>query len=243
MKEEIENDEEDIEDEETGADEASHEDQDEESEDQEAEPEEDDSEGDADEAEDDSTGIDFKGELEKLESGEKKPKSEKEKAERALHFNAERLRELGGDPASVLKIKAPEEGETKTPDVREVVNEQFADRDARALAKSDDEYKVIMWYVTNRKLSVQDAYLLANKGRIQRSLIEAKRGQVDFGKPNIAGKKKPSGTIPKHPGEALLARRGMVFNPATKTYQGKYYEEFYDPTDKTWKSRKLAPQG
>lgn len=176
--------------------------------------------------------IDHKKELEKLET--EKPKSELEKAQKALHFNAERLKELGGDPAEVLKIKKAE-----TPDVTEVVQRQFAERDAKALSKTEDEYKLIMWYVDNRKLPVEDAYILANKGKLQRSILEAKRSQVDFGKPSLHGKKADTSTVPTRSIEevALLERRGMRLNPKTKTYQGKFYEEFWNGT--AWESRKL----
>lgn len=182
--------------------------------------------------------IDHKAKLDELERNEK-PRSEKEKAERALHFNAERLKELGGDPAEVLKLKS--ESREKEGDVDSVVDRKFAERDARALARTEDEYKLIMWYVDNKKLSVAQAHLLANEGRVRRSAIEAQRAAVAFGKPPIQGKKITSPAVPNRSPEevAVLKKRGLTFNPKTKTYQGKFTEEYFDATTKSWQSRKL----
>ena len=177
--------------------------------------------------------IDYKKELETLES--KKPKNELEKAKKALYFNSERLKELGGDPAEILGIK---ESVKETTDVSSVIKREFAERDARARASNDEEYKLIMWYVDNRNLDVEEAYILANKGKLQRSILEAKRGNPVYGKA-FGGTKKETPVIANHPGADILARRGYKFNPQTKTYQAKYYEEYYDSTTKSWKSRKI----
>mgnify|MGYP001588028485 FL=1 len=182
--------------------------------------------------------IDFKKELERVQL---EPKSEKEKAERALHFNAQRLVELGGDPADVLKLKKDE----KPDDVSSVVKREFAERDAQALSRSDDELKLILWYVDNKKVSVEEAHLLANKGRFIRSITEARRANVNFAKPDEGGRKIGNDIeVPARSPEdvKVLERRGMRFNPKTKSYQGKFYEEYYDSAEKTWKSRKLIKQ-
>src|SRR3990167_2276603 len=84
--------------------------------------------------------IDYKKELEELE-GAKPEKSELEKARRALFFNAQRVAQLGGDPAEVLpKPKAEVKPET---DVDKVIDLKFAEREARTLSKSEDEYQLI----------------------------------------------------------------------------------------------------
>ena len=178
--------------------------------------------------------IDHKKELEELESKDK-PKDEKEKARRALFFNAERARELGLDPAEVLNLKESKE----TPEVSQVVQREFDVREAKSRAKSEDEFKLIMWYVDNRKLSVDEAYLLANKGRIARSGIEARRADVEPGKEPFSGRKETTGKVPPHPGAEMLQRRGYSYNPKTQTYQAKFYEEYYDAGTKSWVSRKL----
>jgi hypothetical protein len=188
------------------------------------------------EAEESSKHIDFKKELEKVQE---QPKSELEKAQRALHFNAERLKELGGDPADVLKLKKDENKDNV--DVSSAIKREFAERDARILAKSDDEYKLIMWYVDNKNVSIEEAHLLANKGRFVRSITEANRARVNYSKPDEGGRKITASEVPARSQEEinLLARRGMMFNSKTKTYQGKFYEEYYDSATKTWLSRKL----
>ena len=182
--------------------------------------------------------IDYKGELEKLEKSPEKERSEAEKAARALHFNAQRARELGIDVEEALGIKKKKD---EPDDVDSKLERKFAERDAQALAKTDDELKLIMWYVDNRNLSVDDAYVLANKGKIQRAISEGKRAQVRFAGVTGTERKAEQVSAPERSPEeqAVLQRRGMNFNAKTKTWQGKFYEEYWDGTDKMWKSRKL----
>lgn len=192
-------------------------------------------------AEEDAKNIDFQKELDKVQKPEK---SELEKAQKALHFNALRLVELGGDPADVLKLK--KEDKKPADDVQSVVQEtlqkEMAMRDARALAKNEDHLKLIMHYVENNKLSVQEAYLLSVKGTLMRSIVEAKRANVEYAKPDSGGRKVDTVEVPERSQEEtqLLERRGMRFNPKTKTYQGRFYEEYFDSNEKVWKSRKLV---
>jgi hypothetical protein len=180
--------------------------------------------------------IDFKKQLETLEL-EKKP-DELEKAKRSLHFNAEKVKELGGDPLEVIQPELrKDEGELS--DVDTVIDRKFAERDARSLAKSDDELKVIMWYVRNKGLSVEESHLLANKGKIANQVSELRRANATPSREGGAGRKVEVTTVPDRTPEEkqILERRGMRFNPKTKTFQGKFYEEFWDG-DK-WASRKL----
>jgi hypothetical protein len=183
--------------------------------------------------------IDYKKELEVLETKQPSNRSEAEKASRALHFNAERAKELGLDPAEILGIKpAPKAEEV---DLSSTIDRKFAERDVRALARTDDEFKLIMWYIDNRNLSVEEAHLLANKGRILRAASEGRRANVQFANPSGTERRVTQTTVPTRSPEeqAVLQRRGMQFNPKTKTYQGKYYEEFYNPSTESWESRKL----
>lgn len=190
------------------------------------------------ETQESSPDIDYKAELERV-SKPQQTRTELEKAERALHFNAERFKELGGDPAEVLKIKPVVKKNEDPVDVDSKVERKFLERDVRAVVKNEDEYNLTMHYV-DKGLSVEDAHFLANKGRVLRSVEEAKRGQVRFGTA-ISEKKPIVQTVPdRSPAEvAVLQRRGLTFNPKTKTYQGKYTEEYYDQTTKSWTSRKL----
>ena len=182
--------------------------------------------------------VDHAKELERLETLTP-PKSEREKAEKALHFNAERVKELGGDPATVLNFK-PETPENAN-DPTAIIQREFKVRDARMKASSDEEFKHIMWYVDNRGLEVDEAHILANKGKIQRSVIEAKRGAVNFGRPEGGGRKVVSNEVPDRSEEEkrVLQDRGLRFNPKTKTYQGKIYEEYFDAESKSWQSRRI----
>ena len=183
--------------------------------------------------------IDFKKELEKVQP---QTKSELEKAQKALHFNAQRLVELGGDPAEVLKLKRETKKDNADVDVKSVIQREFIERDVRAMSKNEDHFKLMMHYVDDKKLSAEDAYVLSMKGQILRSITEIKRAGVQYAKPDTGGRKVDTVEVPErsHEEVAILERRGMRFNPKTKTYQGKFYEEYYDSTEKAWKSRKLV---
>jgi hypothetical protein len=191
---------------------------------------------DTSEEEETEEDIDYKKELETLEKEKPPQRSEADKAKRALHFNAERAKELGLDPAEILGIKPKVEGEV---DIDSQMDRKFAERDARQMATSDDEFKLIMWYMDNRALSLEEAHLLANKGRIKRAISEGKRANVRFANPSGTERRVTQTTVPTRSPEeqAILTRRGMTFNPKTKTYQGKFYEEYWDGSE--WASRKL----
>lgn len=179
--------------------------------------------------------IDFKKELEDLEKP--KARTDLEKAQRALHFTAQRVAELGGDPADIL----PKPKTEKPDDVETIVERKFAEKEARTLARNDDEFKLIMWHVTNQNLSVENAWLLANKGRFMRSLSEATRANPQYSKETGGGRKVETPDVPTRSPEEqkVLQRRGMAFNPKTKTWQGKYTEEYYDKVQDRWLSQRL----
>lgn len=202
-----------------------------------------DTEQESEESEEEEQDIDFKKELEKVETT-KPTRSEEEKAVYTLKRLAQRVKdEFGKDPATILNIK-PKIEKKETEDVESVVQnsmqKSFNERDARQLAKNEDHFKLIMHYVENNKLSVPDAYVLSMKGALLRKETEIKRGLVTFASPNGGSRKVVVAEIPRHPAEDLLIRRGLTFNPKTKTYQGKFTEEYYDTNDKTWKSRKIS---
>ena len=169
------------------------------------------------------------------------PRSELEKASYTLKKTAERLTEIGGDPAEVLNIKPPTPEPQDTPDVQSVVKREFAERDARAISRNDDEYALIMWYVDNKGLSVQEAHLLANKERFQRNVTEARRANPSVATPS-AGTKVATSAIPMPSQEriALAEGRGLKFNPKTREFVGKHSREYWDPNEKTWKSQLLV---
>lgn len=189
------------------------------------------------ETEEDSEDIDFSKELEALEA---KPKNnELEKAEKSLHFNAQRVKELGGDPSKIIKPEQKTEQVFDPSSVEALVDGKFAEQQARTLAKTDAEFKVIMWYVRNKGLSISEAHLLANKSRIERFASEVKRSNVAISKGGVAGRRVEQTQVPARSQEEvnILSRRGLKFNPKTKTYQGKIYEEYY--TGSGWASRKI----
>ena len=68
----------------------------------------------------------------------RKPKSEREKAESALFFNANRLRELGGDPTEVLGIKKGD-SEPVEPKGADEIPEWYKQEQARNAQKTAKE--------------------------------------------------------------------------------------------------------
>lgn len=188
---------------------------------------------------DEPKDIDYEAELAKLKEKEevKEKPSELEKAKKALYFNAERLKELGGDPEEILG--KPKKKET-TEDIDTKLERKFIERDVKAIVESDAEYNLVMHYV-DKGLSIEDAHMLANKGKIKRAVDEARRGNVVFGKEDN-GTRIVTEVVPQRSAteQQLLQRRGLAWNPKTKTWQGKYTEEYYDKDSKTWKSRKLT---
>jgi len=184
--------------------------------------------------------IDYSKELKKL--NEQKPvKSELDKALRSLHFNAERVKELGGDPSSVIAPKEvkPDSGEF-------VTKEDMAEQYARTLASNDDELKVVMWQYKhgiqrtgNIHEDVDNAHLLANRGKIKRSFEEIKRIEKP-GEGGGAGQKISKPEVPEldKTDQLMLTKRGFKFNPQTKEWEAKHNVVRYDPAVKAWISVK-----
>ncbi len=197
----------------------------------------------SDESQDsDDKDIDYAAELARVKSTEQpKERTELEKAQRALHFNAQRLKELGGDPAEILGVKpVVKEAEPSAPVSRADLERTFIERDARNLTESDAEFELTMHYV-DKGLSLEDAHLLANKGKIKRSVQEARRGNVAYAPATSTQKVTTERAPTRSPEEqAVLQRRGLSYNPKTGTWQGRFSEEYYDHEAKTWRSRKLS---
>lgn len=187
-----------------------------------------------------SEDIDYhERELARLES-EGKPKS-KYTEEEKLIFNAKRIKqqmeEKGLDTSSVFGEKTPiVEAKISSSDEIEARLEQKLE--ARRLAKTDAERKVMLWYMENRGLDVHEAHILANKGKVQhfmdeykRSSVRAERGSVDSGSPQ-----RPKKTPELSPNEqADLTRQGFK-KQKDGSWEGAKMRVFYDKATKSWKS-------
>lgn len=196
-------------------------------------------EGKEDEGEEED--IDFEKELKDLEGndpGGNASRSEREKAERALFFNAKRLRELGGDPEKVLKPKEetppPPPPKEEEEEERYVTKDDFAEQHAEKLSKSEAQRKVIMWHYKhsikktgNVVNDIENAFFIANKGRIRRSIEEIRRaGDVRISTGNGPGRR-PAPRETRAPqlssrDQSILARRGFKPN-SDGTFESKRY--------------------
>lgn len=182
--------------------------------------------------------IDFKKVAEELESTHKPKRSKLEEAKFNLKKNAERLKELGGDPSEILETpKVEAEIETDY-----VTKNDLARLEARQLVKSDDEMRVVMWYVENKGLSVDDAYFLANKGKIKNANEEMKRIiKPPVGSGGTAGQKPKVANAPELSKQEamILMRRGYkLVMPGL--YQAKYNQKRYDEKAKVWVDEKIS---
>lgn len=93
-----------------------------------------------------------------------------------------------------------------------------------------------MWYVENKGLSVDDAYFLANKGKIKNANEEMKRiVKPPVGSGGTAGQKPKVSNAPELPKQEamILTRRGYkLVKPGL--YQAKYNQKRYDEKLKIW---------
>ena len=204
-----------------------------------------------DEEEDDEEDIDFEEELENL-GGDKPKKTELEKAERALHFNAEQVRKLGGDPTKILKPKkeeTPPAPPAPPADARFVTRDDLDKRDLlaelRKLARTDAEYQVLVHHsehsiklTGNPAKDAESAYLIAHKGKIKRSFDEIRR--AGFSRPapgSPPGHRPPSKPVAAvqltSDEQSTLRRRGFKLQ-ADGSWVGKHYTMKYDAVKKGW---------
>jgi hypothetical protein len=193
------------------------------------------------ETEEDSQDIDYSKELETLEEQHKPKRSEKEKAIFTAKNIAKRLKELDVDPSEIFETKKPkkeepqEDKEISADDIEARIEARL---EAKRLARSEDEAKLIMWYVENKGLSVSDAHVLANKGRVKTFIEEQKRGNVRTEQgSNASGRK----TAIKHElpeaEQRKLIEQGFKKN-ADGSFEGKKMKISYDTASRAWKSVK-----
>lgn len=179
--------------------------------------------------------VDFKKEAEALEK--KEERTDLEKAERSLHFNAERVRQLGGDPSKIIHPNQ------KKDESEFVTKEDFAQNYAASLVRSPEELKVLMWHYKNSiqrtgniNEDIDNAYLIAHKGKIRRTQEEIDRS--DHPKPPTGGsgretRKADKLRLPRDQ-EIVLSRRGFTLNPKTGEYEAKFNKVIYDSSSKQW---------
>lgn len=189
--------------------------------------------------------IDFEKELENL-AKEEQPRDElakalhaRQKTAKDLSFLDKRIKDLGGTVEEPTIVEKPDTSRFVTVDDLKLLQ---AEGEVSKYAKSDAEKKVILWYVKNKGLSVEDAYLIANKGRILRSQSELKRAEgATPSSASFGGQKEKKPIAPDRSPEdqAVLTRRNLSFDPKTGTWKGKYSEEYYDQEAGRWLSRPL----
>lgn len=213
------------------------------------------------ESEESEQDIDFKKELDSLPTQEGQPpavdpkKNALQKAERALFFQAKEVEKLGGDPSKIVKTEAPrpepeDRNQEQPQEGNFVTREELARRDLRTeirkLSRSDEEFQVTLWHAENTIRSkgdpvkdAENAYLIAHKGRIQRSFDEIRRS-VSTGRPSgpsLPGRKpvQQARKAPMLPPEQvrIMERRGFKQMP-DGTWEGKRYRMVYDQTKKTF---------
>jgi hypothetical protein len=198
--------------------------------------------------------TDFDKDLEALESGDepapapKPKKSELEKAVATGKSIAKRIKALGGDPTEVIsdvEIDEPTKPAKADVDTSQFITKlDFARQEAQKLARSPSELKVIMWWVENKGMSVEDAHLLANKGRIKKIVGEVSRANAAVPSNGAGGAgqrpedKTDAPTLPDADRRRLEAS-GMKYDPAKKAYVGKKVQHRYDEKSKNWVTEKI----
>lgn len=194
--------------------------------------------------------VDFDAELAALESGDepsapvqkgkKTPEEERKQAEFTLTSTAKRLKELGGDPSAVIGADTTPAAAPSMDTSRFVTKEDIARGEAGRLARSPGEAKLIMWYVTNKGLSVEQAHLLANQGRVKTALSEITRSRSAIPSKGGGGPGAPASiddaSTPELPASSLarVKAAGMIWNAEKKAYVGKKSMLQYDRGQKAW---------
>lgn len=198
--------------------------------------------------------IDFEKELEALEGqvpaedpAPQAPtgKTEEQKAGYTVRETIKRLKKQGKSDAEISELVGFEvktSAEEPADPEREQGGKQFvtaedldlrdAALEAGRLARSEAEKKVIMHYVKHNRLSVHDAHLLANKGRIKANAAEIQRaGESRPAAPGASGRREPTDQKPRFTKAEMEAfqRRGMQWNPQTKQMEGKFTFVRIDP--------------
>lgn len=196
------------------------------------------------EEESEEQDIDFKKELEDLEGSQPPKRTQREKAIFTAKKIAEELEGMGVDSSEIFgKKTTKKEAPAEEEDVVGTRLNQFEARlEAKQLARSEDEVNVIMWYVVNKGLSVPDAHLLANKGRVQSFLGEQKRSNVRVAQGSNASGRKPAAKTPElSPAEqADLKRQGFV-KQKDGSWEGKRMRVIFDRATNSHRVVKKEP--
>lgn len=190
--------------------------------------------------------VEFENELNKLESSPKpgKPaRSELEKATFAANSILKRVKDLGGDPAKLVSGEVPIVEKPAVDTSEFVTKADLAEQRASALAKSPGELKVIMWWVKNKGMSVEDAHFMANKGRITKLVGEVARSQGAI--PSLGG---GAGERPVDKTDApelsegektKLLQSGMKWVPEKKAWVGKKVQQRWNEATKQWVTERV----
>lgn len=179
--------------------------------------------------------IDYDKELETLEETKKPHRTEKEKAIFTAKKIVERLEELEVDPSEIFGKKKAKKEEEEQPErtSNDIESRIEARLEAKRLARSDSEAKLILWYIENKGLSVEDAHILANKGRVKSFVEEQKRAKVVPEQGGGAGQKSDHAKKPELPQneQTELLRQGFKKMP-DGSFEGKKIRVSYDPSKK-----------
>lgn len=191
--------------------------------------------------------IDYKKKLEdeKGKEGDTKPapkpkKSELEKAIFTAKSTAKRIKELGGDPHEIFgddDQEDPDPTPTPTEDKDEdtyATKEDLARIEAEKLTDNPDEINLILHYVKKNGVSVRQAHLLANEGKLP--VISKEINRIKTTPPANSGGQGGQDTPNKkvtrlnEKDEKRLEKLGMKFNPNTNAYEGTRTRTRFDGT-------------
>ncbi len=192
--------------------------------------------------------AEFEKELRELESGQQAPKPQRTELEKAT-FTAKstlkRIKELGGDPTALLGETPPVEKPIETDTSQFVTKTDLARQEAQKLARSPGEVKLIMWWVENKGMSVQDAHYMANKGRILKTVGEITRAKDavpsnDGGGPGqVTPINKDDAPILPELDRQRLVQSGMTYDPSKKAWIGKKIQQRWDSQSKSWVTERI----
>jgi hypothetical protein len=149
--------------------------------------------------------IDFEKELERIEV--KPQRTPEEIAAYNARKAIEKAKAMGVDTSKLVEVEHSEE------DVDKLLDKKLAEREVRGMVKTDAEYKVVMHYV-NKGLSVDDAYILAHKGRLKQLGEEIERSKVKISGGSPSGQRQKQVRVPtmNEKSAAELTRQGFKKN-------------------------------
>lgn len=186
--------------------------------------------------------IDFEKELKAIEHNKPSKYTEEEKAIYSLKKNAERVRELGQDPAEILGLKEEEfipqdEDSIVSKTTRRVMRQQ-AENQIRSSAKTEAEVRVFLHYYDVLG-NYDDAYWQTYKHRTKNALEEMKRNPSIPGNTQGAGQRGQDNQIPVlPPDQAKNLRRAGMKEVKPGVWEGKFMTYYFDSVSKTWISER-----